>query len=126
MKSPLSKYSAATYEYRFGTWLKALEQFVEYINSEEIETEQTIITKSEITPSHKTKRDINWRPRFIVMRRDNFKCVACSRSPATQPEIILHVDHIVAWAKGGETTLENTQTLCDVCNIRKSDLDFTI
>ena len=37
--------------------------------------------------------------------------------------IILHVDHIKAWAKGGETVLENLQTLCSVCNIGKSDLE---
>jgi 5-methylcytosine-specific restriction endonuclease McrA len=57
------------------------------------------------------------------MRRDNFKCKNCGRSPATDQSIILHVDHINAWAKGGETILENLQTLCSVCNIGKSDLE---
>ena len=28
-----------------------------------------------------------------------------------------------SWAKGGETALENLQTLCSVCNIGKSDLE---
>ena len=124
MLAPLSKYSAQTYEYRYGSWRKALERFVEYINSEEIETEVSIVSKSEVAPRHKTKRDINWRLRFLVMRRDNFKCVACGRSPATNPEIILHVDHIKAWDKGGETVYENLQALCSVCNIGKSNLDF--
>lgn len=56
------------------------------------------------------------------MRCDNFKCKNCGRSPATDPTIILHVDHKTAWANGGETVLENLQTLCSVCNIGKSDL----
>jgi hypothetical protein len=29
------------------------------------------------------------------MRKDNFKCVACGRNPATDPKIVLHVDHII-------------------------------
>ncbi|MCL4507775.1 MAG: HNH endonuclease [Chloroflexi bacterium] len=34
----------------------------------------------------------------------------------------LHVDHILAWSKGGETVLENLQTLCSVCNLGKSNV----
>ena len=122
---PLSKYSVGTYEHRFGTWLKALKAFVEYINNEGGALPQT----SEQNPSqvkssatHKTTRNINWRLRFVVMRRDDFKCQSCGRSPATDPGVILHVDHKKAWANGGETTQENLQTLCSVCNIGKSDL----
>jgi hypothetical protein len=79
----------------------------------------------EIEPSaqYKTKRNINWRLRFVVMRRDNFKCKKCGRSPATDPSIVLHVDHKIAWANGGETLLENLETLCSKCNIGKSDLE---
>jgi 5-methylcytosine-specific restriction endonuclease McrA len=55
--------------------------------------------------------------RFLVMRRDNFKCRICGKSPAKNPEIELHVDHVKAWAEGGETTFDNLQTLCSVCNI---------
>ncbi|MEX2410239.1 MAG: HNH endonuclease [Candidatus Paceibacterota bacterium] len=125
MQFPLSKYSSATYAYHFGTFLKALEKFVAYINNEENSSSEEAIKNLEIKPDtrHKTSRTINWRIRFIVMRRDNFKCKNCGRSPATDPSIILHVDHIKAWANGGETVLENLQTLCSVCNIGKSDLD---
>ena len=38
VKKPLSKYSTKPYEKRFGSWLKALEKFVEHINSEEEES----------------------------------------------------------------------------------------
>src|SRR3989344_7729070 len=120
---PFSKYSVDTYEHRFGTWLKALKAFVEYINDEGAILPAGNIKGSDKTqPLHKTTRNINWRLRFIVMRRDNFKCQSCGRSPATDPSIILHVDHKKAWANGGETVLDNLQTLCSICNIGKSDL----
>lgn len=125
IRKPLSEFSAGFYEYRFGSWYKALEKFVAYINKEENISSEVSIKGLEIEPGtrHKTSRTINWRIRFIVMKRDNFKCKNCGRSPATDPSTILHVDHIKAWANGGETVLENLQTLCSVCNIGKSDLE---
>jgi len=84
---------------------------------------KTSNTSQRFIDTHKTKRGVGHRLRFIVMRRDNFKCQSCGRSPATDQSIILHVDHMKSWAKGGETYLENLQTLCSVCNIGKSDLD---
>jgi hypothetical protein len=92
-------------------------------NEESASSEEAIKNlEIEVTTRHKTSRNINWRLRFIVVRRDNFKCKSCGRSPATDPTIILHVDHFKAWAKGGETVLENLQTLCSKCEIVKSDL----
>ena len=125
VQKPLSKYHVGTYENHFGTWRKALEAFVAFVNNEERASSEEAIKSVEVEPTtlHKTKRGINWRLRFIVMRRDNFKCKNCGRSPATDPTIILHVDHIKAWANGGETVLENLQTLCSKCNIGKSDLE---
>ena len=125
IQKPLSKYSAGTYEYRFGTYRKALEKFISYINNgKEISHEDLKnISKNQITRTHKTPRNINWRLRFIIMKRDNFKCKNCGRSPATDPTVILHVDHIKAWVNKGETVLGNLQTLCSVCNIGKSNLE---
>lgn len=124
VQKSISKYHVGTYEKRFGTWRKALERFVDYMNSEESISSEEAIKSIEVEPltHHKTKRGINWRLRFIVMRRDNFKCKNCGRSPATDSTIILHVDHVKAWANHGETVLENLQTLCSKCNIGKSDL----
>ena len=141
IQKPFSQYSDGTYVSRFGSWRKALEKFVAYINNEEIASSEEVVKKSEIPPStlhnvkrdknveipqlalHKTKRGINWRLRFRVMKRDNFRCRNCGRSPATDPSIILHVDHATAWANGGETVLENLQTLCSICNIGKSNVE---
>lgn len=122
MQKPLSKYVAGAYEHRFGTWRKALEKFVEYINQEDVPKIDKEELKSKPIKTHKTKRSISWRLRFIVMRQDGFKCKICGRSPATDPKIVLHVDHIVPWSKGGETVSENLQTLCSKCNIGKSNL----
>lgn len=125
MQGGVSKYGPNPYLRTFGSWRKALGKFIEYVNREEnISSEEGIKNLTiEQTTKHKTSRGINWRLRFIVMRRDNFKCKNCGRSPATDPSIILHVDHIKAWANGGETILENLQTLCSKCNIGKSDLE---
>ena len=125
MQSDISKYGPQTYTRLFGSWRKALENFVIFVNREENISAERAMQNSQIAPAtkHKTQRNINWRLRFIVMRRDNFKCKNCGRSPATDPTIILHVDHVKAWANGGETVLENLQTLCLKCNIGKSDLE---
>lgn len=124
-RKPFSKYDARVYLNRFGTWRKALEAFVTFVNSEERSSSEEAIKSIEAEPftRHKTGRGINWRLRFIVMKHDSFKCKNCGGSPATDPSIILHVDHIKAWANGGETILENLQTLCSKCNIGKSDLE---
>ena len=115
-QSPIS-YKA--YERRFGKWSVALKSFVDYYNSQESLEVYQIEAKPNTT--HKTSRDINLRMRFKVMSRDNFKCCSCGASPAKDPSVDLHVDHIKPWAKGGETVIENLQTLCSKCNWGKSD-----
>ena len=126
IRKPLSRFTMSPYKTRYQTWENALAAFVTYINDEEIAQSENAITEWKVEPTtkHKTSRTINLRLRFIVMRRDNFKCKSCGRSPATDPTVILHVDHITAWTKNGETVLENLQTLCSICNIGKSDLEF--
>jgi hypothetical protein len=121
---PFSKYSVGAYEYRFGSWRKALEQFISFIEDDKINSVNlTSTTLNSIgNNKHITKRNINWRLRFKVMQRDKFKCVKCGRTPATNPSVVLHVDHITPWSKGGETIIANLQTLCSICNIGKSDL----
>jgi len=126
---PVSNISAQSYVRRFGSWREALEHFVlsteqatPNSNNQDPTSDQTHSFTTAAQPKRKTQRDPSWRLRFLVNRRDRFTCCACGRSPATHPGTVLHVDHIVPWSKGGETVLENLQTLCDRCNIGKSDL----
>jgi hypothetical protein len=57
--------------------------------------------------------------RYKVLSRDNFKCTLCGESPATNPKIKLHVDHIISKVKGGETIMENLWSVCSDCNLGK-------
>ena len=120
-----SKFSLGTHEKRFGSWNKALKAFIVYINaspeSRDKMTENRSV-KSEVKQSNQTPRKINWRLRAIVLIRDNCICKMCGASPAKDPSVVLHVDHIKPWSKGGETSLDNLRTLCSVCNIGKSDI----
>lgn len=61
------------------------------------------------------------RLRMAVMKRDKFKCVLCGRTPANDSAAALEIDHIIPWSKGGQTVIENLQTLCNECNNGKSD-----
>lgn len=72
--------------------------------------------------NHRTTRDIPNGLRYKVLKRDNFKCCACGASPAKDPAVELHIDHIIPWSKGGETTADNLQVLCSKCNLGKSNL----
>ena len=67
-------------------------------------------------------RSISDKLRYQVLKRDNFKCCACGASPAKDPNVELHIDHIVPWSKGGTSKLDNLQTLCSRCNLGKSDI----
>jgi 5-methylcytosine-specific restriction endonuclease McrA len=59
--------------------------------------------------------------RYEVLRRDRFRCVLCGASPATQLGCVLHVDHVIPWSKGGKTVAGNLRSLCETCNLGKSD-----
>lgn len=50
-----------------------------------------------------------------VWRRDRGRCVYCG---ATEN---LQYDHIIPFSKGGATSLENLQLLCQKCNLEKSN-----
>lgn len=133
LKNGNSKYSLNSFTRRFGGWRNALEEFVKYINSEEtiqpkeeksvkIEKDTNVEIKNVKIKTRRTPRDINERLRFQVLKRDNFKCVCCGKSPATNSNVELHVDHIIPWSKGGETVIENLQTLCSKCNLGKGNI----
>lgn len=57
--------------------------------------------------------------RYDIMKRDNYRCRICGST--SSDGIKLHVDHIKPVSKGGKTLAENLQTLCDRCNMGKSN-----
>lgn len=121
-----SDISYKAYERRFGRWSVALKSFVEYFNAKQDTLTNALVDIDKNTYTRRlSSRDINLRLRFLVMSRDNFKCCFCGASPAKDPSVELHVDHIKPWAKGGETEIDNLQTLCSRCNQGKSDLEIT-
>lgn len=118
LKIPPSKFTHNPYVRSFNSWRRALEAFVDFANSKERAAPVTI----EIFEQSSTPRSPTLRTRFKILSRDNFKCVACGASPATTHGLRLHVDHIVAWSKGGLTEEANLQTLCEPCNLGKSNV----
>ncbi len=124
-KKPLSVYSTHPYVSRFGSWRKALEAFVDYINqdNEEENVSNLIEENKELKKiiKRRTKRDISDRLRFKILLRDGFTCRKCGSSPLKSPGIELHVDHIIPWSKGGETEPNNLETKCKKCNLGKGN-----
>lgn len=119
MSAPPSLYTGSTYNARFGGWRKAFNEFVTTVNQEQFEAAHSSpISK----PVVRTSRDPSLSLRFLVLKRDNFRCVSCGRSPATVAGLVLEVDHVLAWSNGGETTAENLQSLCFDCNRGKGVL----
>lgn len=57
--------------------------------------------------------------RYDILKRDNFRCQICGASASDG--VKLHVDHIIPVSKGGLTEISNLRTLCDRCNLGKSD-----
>jgi HNH endonuclease/Homing endonuclease associated repeat len=122
LTNKISIFSEGPYIRRFGSWTAALESFVKYANDSE-SIPQSPESLACASSSKRTPRDPSLRLRFKVLLRDRFSCRQCGASPATTIGVELHLDHIIPWSKGGETTLENLQTLCSKCNLGKSDLE---
>ena len=124
LSRPPSAISQGPYRRRFRSWVHALLAFVEYASESEVSLgSSSRSTGARDRPA--TGRDPSLRIRFKVLQRDQFRCRACGASPAINLGIHLQVDHIIPWSAGGETAMENLQTLCQNCNLGKSDLSVS-
>jgi 5-methylcytosine-specific restriction endonuclease McrA len=72
-----------------------------------------------IIKSKQYKKTLPKGIRHEVLKRDDFRCVECG---ATNKQTPLQIDHILPISKGGTDELDNLRTLCNICNISKSDL----
>lgn len=59
------------------------------------------------------------RTRFEVLRRDEHTCQYCG---AKAPEVILHIDHVMPVALGGDDKPSNLLTACSTCNSGKTSI----
>jgi hypothetical protein len=136
VRKPESKIGEGAITRRFGSWRKALEAFVASVNKPDEPSAPEAQTGTGAAhgvgpseeeapkPRHATARTAGWKLRFLVMRRDGFRCVQCGRSPANEVGTILVIDHITPWSKGGDTVYGNLRTLCEVCNGGRNNLDL--
>ena len=121
LENPISDFSQSPYNRRFKNWTNAIISFIEYANSEEKELPTEMICIIEKKDDN-GNRDPSLRLRYKVLVRDHFACKICGASPAKDPSVELHIDHIIPWSKGGKTEIDNLQTLCSKCNLGKSNL----
>jgi 5-methylcytosine-specific restriction endonuclease McrA len=81
---------------------------------------RTILDKSTYSKIALVERgEISDSLRYDILNRDNFKCVICGAS--SREGARLHVDHIIPVSKGGKSSPDNLRTLCERCNIGKSN-----
>lgn len=136
--------SPKCYSREFGSWTKAIHAFCDDRNVDSAPTaipeppsgDKDIIEpivsdapvdipSKNIAPrviAHTTGRTVSPKLRFRVFMRDGMKCKVCARSRANYPDLEFEADHVVAYARGGETVFDNLQTLCKECNRGKSNL----
>jgi 5-methylcytosine-specific restriction endonuclease McrA len=127
MKLPPSTVGPKAYVLRWGTWLKALEAFVEEANadSEHCKSVPVPLETSTATVVSLEPRAIPAGTRYRVLIRDRARCVLCGRTPATELTIELHIDHIIPWSMGGSNQEENLRVLCKDCNLgKRDDIEF--
>jgi hypothetical protein len=55
--------------------------------------------------------------RWVIWLQGGKKCQSCNLELPSLSD--MHADHKTAWSVGGETSLENAQSLCEGCNTRK-------
>jgi hypothetical protein len=131
VKKPRSRFAAGTYEKRFGSWTKALRAFIQWVNADDVDSPADATETARHVAARplagidlaatRPRRDISERQRFRILLRDGFQCRTCGASPLAQRGIELHIDHIVPWSKGGDTTDANLETKCARCNLGKGN-----
>jgi hypothetical protein len=115
IKRPFSKYGVSVYCRRFGGWFKACEAF---IKSKHGDPEFSKLLKEK---SAFRSRTISEKLRLQVYKRDRYGCMICGRCPKSHPGVILHIDHVIPFSRGGDNSLENLRTLCDKCNLGRGN-----
>lgn len=77
------------------------------------------LQNSEAMRRKRARSQMTDKLRYSILKRDGFRCKICGCT--ADDGVKLHVDHIIPVSKGGETILSNLRTLCETCNLGKSD-----
>ena len=109
-------------------WSKDLYDYMEAFKfsggiKKHIETRNEVYTRrlfKEITTlkNKDPKRLFDSNQRIVIWRRDGQRCKQCDCHVELKD---MHADHIIPHSKGGETTIDNGQTLCALCNAKKGN-----
>lgn len=75
--------------------------------------------KGQMTFIEQQRRVVTDSLRYDVLKRDGFRCCVCGATASDG--VKLEVDHIIPVSKGGKSTMDNLQTLCERCNRGKRD-----
>lgn len=59
---------------------------------------------------------LTFQMRYLILRRDHYRCRLCGRSAASDPGVRLEVDHRTPVSDWGLTVESNLWTLCRECN----------
>lgn len=85
--------------------------YIKFVGKRELDLPTRSVRSSDLKP----------KDRYRILARDGFRCVGCGKpAPA-----LLHVDHIIPVISGGDDCDDNLVTLCEECNLGKSD-GFTL
>lgn len=115
IQKPFSHYDKRAYFNRFGSWTEACKAFI-FFKKNDLEFAESLRKNSAVKP-----RSISGKMRLRIFKRDNYACLICGKSPATQHGTILHLDHIVPVSKGGDSDDKNLRTLCNKCNLGRGN-----
>lgn len=72
------------------------------------------------TPRTLEQRELTEEEKEQVFQRDHYTCQCCGKQREPGRRVRFEVDHIVPFRFGGETSLDNSQTLCSQCHKDKS------
>jgi len=92
---------------RFGSWNKALAAVAAAKSGRTTEAS----AEPPVKKAAPGRPPISIRRRFLVFKRDGYRCRICRRSGGE-----LELDHVIPVCRGGNDVMNNLQTLCRKCN----------
>lgn len=122
--SSLSRYSQEKYESIHGTAKQKYRRLLdEKQAAKKVRQEKQRDMSEHKRMVNQQRRLMTDSLRYDIFARDGFRCQICGASAAEGAK--LHVDHIFPVSKGGKTEPGNLQTLCERCNLGKSNKIMT-